>query len=199
VSSNKVSTTQRSFKQRLKRWFYIKLIIPMLRSSQSADQISRAVAIGIFWSLTPFFPIQTYLLIINWFIFRQHRELRFSFPVAIVFVWITNPLTMLPVYFVFHLTGQLLLGRSDDLMGYESFIAQWGVINFGEGRFFSIAQETAMLLITNYGITVGIGFLPYAVVGSALGYFGAQKILSRNKTSRTPPAEVKEPQNLSKD
>jgi hypothetical protein len=53
--------------------------------------VARAVSVGCFWALLPL-PIQTPLGLLTAIFFRA------NLPVTVVAVWISNPLTMVPLY-----------------------------------------------------------------------------------------------------
>ena len=63
----------------------------------------RAVSVGCFWALLPL-PIQTLLTLLTAIFFRA------NLPVMVVPVWISNPLTMVPLYGTGFLIGAYLTG-----------------------------------------------------------------------------------------
>jgi len=66
--------------------------------------ITRGIFIGLFWGFIPMpFQMAGVLLVT--------AVVRFNVPIAIAMVWLSNPLTMPPMYYMEYLTGNLLLGK----------------------------------------------------------------------------------------
>jgi uncharacterized protein (DUF2062 family) len=65
---------------------------------------SLACGIGLFWSMIPF-PFQMFAAAACALLFRV------NLPLSVALVWITNPLTMPPIYFATYRLGALLLGE----------------------------------------------------------------------------------------
>ena len=106
--------------------------------------LARGAAIGLFIGLTPTVGIQVVLLVIASMIFRA------NFPVALVLSFISNPLTMAPLYFGFNRLGEVILGvlpvPTIDWPGIRGLIA----------------EETLETIV---------GSLAIAAPAAALGYF----------------------------
>ncbi len=66
--------------------------------------ISRGIFIGLFWGFIPM-PFQMAGVLAVTALFR------FNVPVAIAIVWLSNPITMPPMYYMEYLTGNFLLDR----------------------------------------------------------------------------------------
>lgn len=90
---------------------YEKLLRPILKAQGSPESIARGGAMGMWIALTPTVGIQMLLVAV------LAVPLRCNVPVAIAMVWISNPLTVVPLYFGFYWLGALMLGR--DSAGYE--------------------------------------------------------------------------------
>lgn len=160
----------------------LRLIIPMVRSGQPPENTARAVAVGLFWALTPTFGIQMGLIFLHWYISRTFLKKDFSIVVAMAWTWITNVLTLLPVYYAFFLTGQILLGRWTDLSGYDSFVTFWrSVMGNGTADPTSLAAwETYFsVIIEGWGLAILIGSVPFALVGWFGGYYWTLHLTKR--------------------
>jgi uncharacterized protein (DUF2062 family) len=66
--------------------------------------LARGVAVGLFVGLTPTVGIQTVLLLCACLLLRA------NFPVAFIASWVSNPLTMGPLYVAYAVIGETLLG-----------------------------------------------------------------------------------------
>lgn len=69
-----------------------------------AEAAARGVAVGLFIGLTPTVGIQTILMILCCIILGA------NFPVAFAMSWLSNPITMAPLYWGFHQLGKFLQG-----------------------------------------------------------------------------------------
>ena len=82
---------------RLWHWLHV---TGCLRSGPEAA--ARGVAVGLFIGLTPTVGFQMVLMFVASMVFRA------NFPVAFAVSWLSNPLTMGPLYWAFHQIGKLL-------------------------------------------------------------------------------------------
>ena len=107
--------------------------------------VTKGIWVGLFWAFIPM-PMQMVAVVLSTF------AIRFNVPIAIVMVWLSNPITMPPMYYIEYLTGNFLLGRE----GIENIelTMEWFTENFDA------------ILVPLY---VGTSF--YAVIVSTLVYF----------------------------
>jgi uncharacterized protein len=159
----------------------------MVRSRQPPENTARAVAVGLFWALTPTFGIQMALSALHWYISRTFFKRDFSVVVAMAWTWVTNLFTLPIAYYIFFLTGQILLGRWHDLSGYESFQKFW-ITAMGEtgGDPTSIAAwETYFsVIVEGWGLAMLVGSLPLAFTSYFVGYYWTLKIVRRRRFIR---------------
>jgi len=84
--------------------FLEKYNLPRAYFNINRRMITRGVFIGLFWGFIPM-PMQMLAVIsITPFI-------RFNVPIAIAMVWLSNPFTMPPMYYMEYITGNFILGR----------------------------------------------------------------------------------------
>ncbi|MEQ9363243.1 MAG: DUF2062 domain-containing protein, partial [Leptospirales bacterium] len=82
-----------------------------------------ASAVGLFWALTPLVGVQMLLVTANWAVFRVFR-LHFHLVIGVAWVWLSNPFTMVPLYYSFYITGYYffsLLGYAIDPVSAATF------------------------------------------------------------------------------
>lgn len=84
--------------------FIEKYNLPREYLSVNRRSVSRGVLIGLFWAFIPM-PMQMLGVMITTPLFR------FNVPIAISMVWLSNPFTMPPMYYMEYLTGNIILGR----------------------------------------------------------------------------------------
>jgi hypothetical protein len=74
--------------------------------------VSGGVASGLFWAMIPI-PIQMVTSALTAIFFR------INLPISVALVWITNPLTIPPVFYMNYLVGTWLLGVPADVGEFE--------------------------------------------------------------------------------
>jgi len=84
--------------------FIEKYNLPREYLSINRKSVSKGVLIGLFWAFIPM-PMQMLAVI------AMTPFLRFNVPVAISMVWLSNPFTMPPMYYIEYLTGNFILGK----------------------------------------------------------------------------------------
>ena len=156
--------------ERLLRLIRYKLVIPVFRSPHPPEYTARGVANGVFWGVTPFMGLQTLATFATWAVMRRAFGKDSSIVQALVWAWVNNPVTMVPMYYLFYLTGLWLLGTSGSIGGYDAFVALWET---------SQHQPTAIarigFLAQQVGLAITVGCFPFALLGSWLAYSWALK------------------------
>ncbi|MBC8238663.1 MAG: DUF2062 domain-containing protein [Helicobacteraceae bacterium] len=124
--------------------FMKKYKIPPHYLSTNRRMVSKAVLIGLFIAFIPM-PMQmlAVLAMIPFF--------KFNVPIALAMCWLSNPLTMPPMYYMEYVTGAFLLGT--EIVPVEMSV-KW----FSEN-------------IDNIFVPLYLGTLIYSVVGSLTGYW----------------------------
>ena len=163
----------------IKRLIRYRLVIPLKRGAGRPSYTARGTAVGIFWAFTPLIPAQMYLLGLTWLVARPFPRLAFNPVIALAWVWVTNWVTIVPVYFVFYVTGQMLLGHWDDLLGYTAFAADWQRVILETPGVLEIGETMARLLVRGQGLALAVGCLPYALGGAWLGYTWSFRVIKR--------------------
>ena len=100
------------------------LVQPLLEAEAPVTQLSWGAAIGVFVGLTPTMGVQMYVVTVIWAFCRFLLRVNFHLPVAVAMVWISNPVTVLPLYFLFLETGIWFLeyaGQYWEPLDYEGF------------------------------------------------------------------------------
>ena len=79
--------------------------------------VSGGVAAGLFWAMIPM-PMQMLAAAITAVL------VRINLPIAVVLVWLTNPITMPPIFYVSYLVGNWLLGTPPDTGEFQMSV-EW--------------------------------------------------------------------------
>ena len=90
-------------------------------------------------------------------------------------VWISNPITMIPLYYIFLVSGYLVLGTREKL-NFEIFndhIANLSQIN----DTLTSVIEILKFLIIDLGWPMVVGSIFYAIPGSIIGFLVCKKVL----------------------
>ena len=152
-----------------------KLINPVLHSRSPVSEVSLGVAVGVFLGLTPTVGVQMYLVALTWSIYRYIFRRHFNLPVGVAMVWISNPLTMVPLYYLFLVTGYWILETQNGLT-YESFEGTLTRISGTAGTSDKILGGIHFLLI-DIGWPMVIGGFVYGVPGFLISYFFTKRIV----------------------
>lgn len=134
----------------------------MVRSPHSAAHTARGVAIGVFWGLTPTVGLQTIEILATWFIAKRVFQKDSSLLQAMVWAWINNPLTVVPMYCTFYVAGLWLTGQPGVAVDYDAF-------------------SISGLSVTNVGLSLLVGALPFATLGGLLSHRWALRVVQRRR------------------
>lgn len=136
--------------------------MPVFRSPHSAAFTARGVANGVFWGLTPAIGLQTAAILATWFVAKRVFRSDSSLLQAMVWVWVNNPLTVVPMYYLFYVTGLWLTGQQGLAVDYDAFTIE-------------------NLTLTAVGVPLLAGCLPYATLGSYVGYRWTLHVVNRRR------------------
>jgi uncharacterized protein (DUF2062 family) len=151
--------------KRAQRYVRYHFLIPIFRSPHPPEYTARGVAIGVFWGVTPFLGAQTLLMIATWQVLKRGFGRDSSLVQALAWAWINNPLTMIPMYYAFYVTGLWLTGTSGSLGGYDAFVGLWEESRHAPSVFARVDR-----LARQVGLALLVGSVPYALLGSWAGY-----------------------------
>ncbi len=111
--------------------------------------VSKALAVGLFCAWIPT-PGQMAIAAIAAFYFRA------NLPISVALVWITNPLTMPPMFYFAYLVGLLALGQNTPDSDFEFTV------------------DNILASLGDIGGPFLFGCLILGILSSVLGYFGMQ-------------------------
>ena len=169
---------------RLARLVRHRLVLPMTRSPHPPEHTARGVAVGMAWAMTPTVGLQMYFVLMTWLFARRVLNWDFSLINGLAWTWTTNVFTMLPCYYVFYVTGQLMLGRFDDLSGFAGFVDLWQATFSGELDWWAQAGVWFDVIVKGWGLSMLIGSLPWAALCAWLGYRLALRFVRHRRRVR---------------
>lgn len=173
-----------SWWRQLLRLLRYRMIVPLLRSQHPPEHTARGVMVGLVWALTPTIGIQMYAVFLTWVISRKLFNWDFNVVVGAAWTWTTNVLTVLPCYYAFYVTGQLLLGHVDDIFGYASFVSAWEQAFDGERGLWAGVAAYVGVMARDWGLALVVGSIPWAVLGGWLGYVLGLRYARARRTRR---------------
>lgn len=167
--------------QKIKKYIDNKIVRPFRDSKKPTSEIAKGAMIGMFWAMTPLVGIQMTLVTINWVLFRIFK-IRFSIPIAMAMVWLSNPITMGPLYYMFYMIGFLtfhFLGSSSLQISYDTFTNKLSEsLSMG-------AIDGSIDFITYIFVDMGwpmlIGGFVIAIPLSIMAYFLAIKFVTKHR------------------
>lgn len=155
---------------RLARAARFRLIVPLMRSRHTPEWSARAALVGLIWALTPSVGFQMPLVFVTWLAARRLFKWDFSLIQGLAWTWVTNAFTALPCYYVFFLTGQVMLGRWSDLSGYDSFLRIFRAVFADDLTLLATTKAVSKVLLLEWGTAMWLGSLPWALLVGWIGY-----------------------------
>jgi uncharacterized protein (DUF2062 family) len=155
-----------------------RLMIPIHRNRQDPRVTARGVAIGLFFALMPTVGVQLALLGLFWAAMRWLRpQWRFSLMVAAAWIWVTNILTMPFIYYVFLVTGKLMMGMDKPFGGYDIFIERMRALLESDASFIHSLYIYTTAIFETWGLPLFVGCIPWAIGGAWGGYAWCLKLV----------------------
>ncbi len=174
-----------------RRMVHYRIMIPLKRSMHAPEYTARGVAVGLVWAFTPTIGIQMPLVFITWLISRKLFRRDFSVIIGMAWTWVTNVVTMVPIYYVFYLTGQVMIGRPGESAGYEAFVGLWDKA-MGESADvddmffggFDWVWHYFTDVVGGWGLSMLVGCVPWAILIGWLGYVWSLSFVRHHREAR---------------
>jgi len=174
-----------------------RLVIPIVRSRHPPEYTARGVMVGLAVALTPTVGIQMPVVFLVWLLMHRFRRAwDFNLLVALAWTWLTNVFTAPPIYYMFLVTGRLMLGRWDRIRDYDTFSARLGSTLNAEVGWFETLWVYMHDLFEKFGAPMFVGALPWALLGSWLGYRWTLGLIRRMRERRARRNQAAAPQQV---
>lgn len=142
--------------------FFETRIAPLFRAKDSPQRVALAVAIGLFVGMTPTVGVQMAMVLM----IATIPGIKFNIPIACAAVWISNPFTMIPLYYGMYWLGVVLLNKQEiDFAKFEGILQEF-ITSIREGE--SLLKSFWEGLVGIFGIGMDIA-IPMWVGGIAIG------------------------------
>lgn len=155
---------------RMKRIIRYRLHIPMQRNPHPPEFVARGVMVGTAWAISPIFGLQMAAVLITWFVARHAFRWDFSLVNGLAWTWTTNAFTVLPAYYLCYVTGQVMLGRWDDITGYGAFVEIIDLIRQTDLGYWQAFVASLTRAIETIGLPMLLGSIPWAAFFGWLAY-----------------------------
>ena len=139
---------------------------------------------GLIWGLTPTVGIQVLGVFLTWIVARRLLRYDFSLLISRVCTSVTNVLTAIPFYYAFFVTGQILLGHWSGLPGYPTFAIRWREAVTPDLDWLGQIEAWAQVIVADWGFTMLIGSLPFAIISAWVGYGLTYRFVVRYRQAR---------------
>lgn len=159
-----------SFSEKCRRLLKMRLVVPVMRLSLPPEVKALGVGVGMFWAMTPLVGIQMWLVFVTWLFFKKVLHIDFSLVLGIAYTWVTNVFTMIPVYYIFYVTGQVLRGNFNNISGYGKLADIFKGVFMGDLSFAEKWGLIFKILLKDWGLSMAVGCLPWAIVCSIVSY-----------------------------
>jgi uncharacterized protein (DUF2062 family) len=154
--------------RRLNRTIRYRLVTPILRARHEPAYSARSVLVGVVCGLMPIIGQSTIVLLV-WLVARR-LNWGFNLVIAALWTFISNPLTTAPMFYVFYVTGQVMLGHWDDLSGFDRFTSFARHLLEDKLGLWDQIRMLFRMLFLDWGLAMWTGFLPWAFLCGWLSY-----------------------------
>jgi uncharacterized protein len=160
------------------RWF---VYHNLLHADDPPERLARGVAIGMFITFTPTIGLQMVLVVFLAWLLRGNKV------VGLPLVWISNPVTFVPIFYPCYIIGAMILGHSPKRIEWWRELGQppdgmWDTFRFYYDRLESIA---APLWVGCVFVGLVLGLLSYFVV-----FHTVRSYRLRRWGKLVPPAKI---------
>jgi hypothetical protein len=171
--------------RRFLRLLRLRLVIPVLRSPAAPDYTARGVFVGLLVAMTPTVGFQMLIVAGIWAMVRVLRPAwDFNVVVGMLWTWLTNVFTVPPIYYMFLLTGEAMLGRWGEAGGYAMFSAQLVKLLQTDASFLESLWIYAVGIFEAWGAPMLLGCVPWAIAAAFLGYWWSLRLIRRFRQRR---------------
>lgn len=150
------------------------------KKNKSPAYMGRTFCVGFIAGINPFWG-QSLICFILWSIIDRVFKLRFNLIIACLLTFISNPLTTPIMFYIFYITGQLMLGEAS--IPFATFVNEIKALLIED---FSADHliETLTLLLKGIGKPILIGNIPWTVIVGIFGYYLGYRISIRLRKQR---------------
>jgi uncharacterized protein (DUF2062 family) len=162
------------------RMLRYRLLIPIQRGQNLPVVTARGVLVGMICAMTPLVGIQMAMVASVWVVQRVVApDWRFSVVVAMAMTWVTNVFTLPPLYYLFLVTGRIMLGHWEESLGFSAFAGKLDKILSIDGGGLAAVREITFAMVELWGLPMFLGCVPWAALCGWLGYLWSLRFVTR--------------------
>lgn len=179
------NTFSRRLAARFRRVVLYRLVMPVLRAKHPPEYTARGVLFGLIVAMTPTVGIQMPIVMLVWMGVKLIRpSWNFNVVVALVWTWVTNVFTLPPIYYVFLVTGRIMMGGTDGLADYMAFTDDLQAALSSNDSIVHSLWIYTIRLFEIWGVPMFVGCVPWAIVSAWLGYRWSLRLIQRFRDRR---------------
>lgn len=169
--------------QKIRAYLDEKLVRPFRESHAPVQELARGGAIGMFWAMTPLVGVQMYLVTMSWLLLKLVRW-KMNLAVGLAMVWISNPITMGPMYYAFYKIGYItfdMLGLNPMVITFENFE---GVLKTAMSQNLLDGLMTwGQFLLNDLGWPTMVGGLILAIPSAVATYPVTKRMVNKHRSN----------------
>jgi uncharacterized protein (DUF2062 family) len=104
--------------------------------------------------------------------------------VGLAWTWVTNIFTVPPVYYVFLVTGRLMLGHWDTVSGYSEFQDTLATLLQADATWYEALWIYVWGIFQIWGVPLFVGSIPWAILSAWLGYRWSLRLIREFRMRR---------------
>ena len=137
------------------------------KKNKSPSYIARTFCVGRVAGINPFWG-QSLICLIVWSVVDRLLHFRFNLIIACLLTFVSNPLTTPIMFYIFYLTGQLMLGETS--IPFAVFVKEIKALLIED---FSLTHiwDSLALLIKGLGKPILLGNIPWSIIVGIVGYY----------------------------
>lgn len=161
---------------RTARWGHYRFLVPFRRNPGQPHVMARGAALGFAIGLSPTMGLQMAIILVLWWIANRLLEKDFSVAVAMAASFISNPATMVPLYYLYYEIGSMILGTDVALSrdAFEHLSGQAGVAQ--SSSWWDASLNVIAFFWYEVGPAMFVGCLPLMIIGGAGVYVITERL-----------------------
>ena len=186
------NSVSRRLTARFRRLLLYRLVMPVLRAKYPPEYTARSVLFGLLVAMTPTVGIQMAIVFLIWLAIRYIKpDWDFNVVIAMLWTWLTNVFTLAPIYYIFLVTGRIMLGSVDDITGYDAFAAHLKEALAADADMVESLWVYTVSLFEIWGVPMFVGSIPWAALSAWLGYRWSLRLINRFRRRRRERAAAR--------
>ena len=179
-----------AFGSRMRRLYFRRLLVPLFRGQHSAQFTARGAMVGLAVAFTPLVGVQMPIVFAVWLIVRYcFPRYDFHLVVGLAWTWVSNVVTLPPIYYVFLVTGQLILGHGADVGGFGAFSEALAASSTEANTLMESLWAGTKALFEAFGVPMFVGCVPWIFIMGWVGYKASYSVIVNVRARRRARAE----------